>query len=315
MMKKILITGAFGQIGTELTNKLKNEYGGNSIIISGRSHRIENTEIEGVLEKLDVTDGEQILDVVKRHKVDTIIHLASLLSAVGEDNPQRLWDINMNGLYNVLEVARITGAAVFTPSSIAAFGASTPLDNTPQDTIQRPSTIYGVSKVSGELLCNYYYTKYGVDTRGIRLPGLISNVALPGGGTTDYAVHIFYEAVRKHYFECNIAQGTYMEMLYMPDALDAIVRLMEADPDKLKHRNAFNIAGMSIAPEDLELEILKHIPDFEMVYKVDAIKQGIAESWPNSLDDSDARSEWGYDPRYDLSAMALDMLKVLSDKK
>lgn len=313
-MKKILITGAFGQIGTEISNKLQDIYGVNNIIISGREHSVKDKLREGILEVVDVTAGNQLLNVVKKHRVDTIIHLAALLSATGEKNPQKLWDINMNGLYNVLEVARISGASVFTPSSIAAFGENTPPDRTPQDTIQRPSTIYGVSKVSGELLCDYYFKKYGVDTRGVRFPGLISNVALPGGGTTDYAVHIYYEAIRSKYFECNIAAGTYMDMMYMPDAIDAIIQLMETDSRKLTHRNAFNISGMSIEPEDLKNAILKYIPEFEMIYKVDPIKQNIADSWPNSMDDSAARIEWGFLPKYTLEMMTKDMLDKLSKK-
>lgn len=313
-MKKILITGAFGQIGTEISTKLQSIYGKDNIIISGRAHSLEDKKVEGIVEAIDVTDGNQILDIVKKHDVDSIIHLAAMLSATGEKNPQLLWDVNMNGLYNILEVGRITNAAIFTPSSIAAFGSNTPQDNTPQDTIQRPSTIYGVSKVSGELLCDYYHSKYGVDTRGLRFPGLISNTALPGGGTTDYAVHIYYEALRKKYFECNIAQGTFMDMMYMPDAIDAIIKLMESDPTNFKHRNAFNITAMSIDPEALKNEITKHIPEFKMIYKVDSEKQVIADSWPNSLDDSAAREEWGFAPKYNLAKMTEDMLLNLSKK-
>lgn len=313
-MKKILITGAFGQIGTEISKKLQKEYGEDKVIISGRADSVKESHLDGILEAVDVTDGNQIIDVVKKYQVDSIIHLAALLSAVGETYPQKLWDVNMNGLYNILEVGRIADTAIFTPSSIAAFGANTPADGTPQDTIQRPTTIYGVSKVSGELLCDYYHLKYGVDTRGLRFPGLISNTALPGGGTTDYAVHIYYEAIKSKYFECNIAKGTYMDMMYMPDAVDATIQLMEADPSKLVHRNAFNISAMSIDPEDLKKAILKHIPDFEMIYKVDPIKQKIAESWPNSIDDTAARNEWGFAPKFDLDKMTLDMIKTLSKK-
>ncbi|MBN2899745.1 MAG: NAD-dependent epimerase/dehydratase family protein [Clostridia bacterium] len=313
-MRKILITGAFGQIGTELSQVLQELYGFDNVVVSGLEHSVKEELIDGVLEVVDVTNGNQLLNVVKKYQVDTIIHLAALLSAVGEKYPQKLWDVNMNGLYNVLEVGRISGASIFTPSSIAAFGPTTPADNTPQDTIQRPSTIYGVSKVSGELLCDYYFLKYGVDTRGVRFPGLISNTALPGGGTTDYAVHIFYEAVKSKYFECNIAAGTYMDMMYMPDAIASIIKLMEADPSKLSHRNAFNISSMSIEPEDLRRAILKHIPDFEMIYKVDPVKQKIAMSWPNSLDDSLARAEWDFSPEYDLEKMTADMLTSLRKK-
>ncbi len=313
-MKKILITGAFGQIGTEISKKLQDIYGDDNIIISGREHSVKEKKIDGILEVVDVRNGNQLLDVVKKHQIDSIIHLAALLSATGEKNPQLLWDVNMNGLYNILEVGRISDASIFTPSSIAAFGSDTPPDNTPQDTIQRPSTIYGVSKVSGELLCDYYHSKYGVDTRGIRFPGLISNTALPGGGTTDYAVHIYYEALRSKYFECNIGAGTYLDMMYMPDAINAIIHLMEADPKKLIHRNAFNITAMSVDPEAIKNEILKHIPDFEMIYRIDPVKQKIAESWPNSLDDSAARKEWDFSPEYDLAKMTADMINALMKK-
>lgn len=233
---------------------------------------------------------------------------------MGESKPQLAYDINMNGLFNVLEVARETGSGVFTPSSIAAFGPSTPKDMTPQDTIQRPTTMYGVTKVAGELLCDYYHQRYGVDTRGVRFPGLISYKALPSGGTTDYAVHIYYEAIKNRKYTSYIAQGTKMDMMYMPDAIKSILDLMEADPSKLIHRNAFNIAAMSFAPEDLAAEIMKHIPDFRLDYAVDPVRQEIADSWPNSLDDSAARAEWGWKPEYDIAKMTADMLEKLSEK-
>jgi len=315
-MKKILVTGALGQIGTELVMRLRKDYGESNVIVSDISRK-EGTEklIEaGLFEIIDVRNAQRIADVVKKYNVDTIIHLAALLSAVGEKNPTLAWEINMGGLFNVLEVARETGVSVFTPSSIAAFGPSTPADNTPQDTIQRPTTMYGVTKVSGELLCDYYYLKYGVDTRGVRFPGLISYEALPGGGTTDYAVHIYYDAIEKGKYTCFIKEGTYMDMMYMPDAIDAIVQLCEANPDKLIHRNAFNITAMSFAPEHIYAEIKKHIPNFVMDYNVDPIRQSIAESWPNSLDDSAAREEWGWNPKYDLASMTTDMLEKLRIK-
>jgi nucleoside-diphosphate-sugar epimerase len=314
-MKKILVTGARGQIGSELVGILSSNYGSDNVIASGlQDTNAVYSDKFYLYEKVDVTNANEIIDVVKKHKIDSIIHLAAILSATGELNPQLLWDVNMKGLYNVLEVARITGTSVFTPSSIAAFGHDTPHENTPQITIQRPDTIYGISKVSGELLCDYYFKKYGVDTRGIRFPGIISSVALPGGGTTDYAVHIYYEALKSKYFECNIMEGTFLDMMYMPDALESIVKLMEANPDKLKTRNAFNVTSMSLEPEMIKNEILKHIPDFEMVYKIDPIKQKIAESWPNSLDDSQAREEWGFSPKYNLASMTEDMLLALSNK-
>jgi len=315
-MRKILVTGALGQIGSELTMLLRKEYGSDNVIASSRRYKEGHDKLmeSGVFEILDVTDGKQISEIVRKHKINTIIHLAAVLSAVGEANPQQAWNINMNGLYNVLEVAREEGCSVFTPSSIAAFGDSTPKDKTPQDTIQRPNTIYGVTKVAGELLCDYYFHKYGVDTRGVRFPGLISYETLPGGGTTDYAVHIYYEALKSKRYTCFIAKGTKMDMMYMPDALKAIVQLMEADPAKLKHRNAFNVTAMSFDPEEIAASIRKYIPEFELDYDVDPVRQAIAESWPNSLDDSAAREEWGWSPDYDLDSMTKDMLEKLKVK-
>lgn len=312
-MKRILITGALGQIGTELITKLQGLYGDEQVIASGL-HMPDHKNTSFIFESLDVTNQKAIHDLVKKHKIDTVIHLAALLSAVGEANPGLLWDVNMNGLYNVLEVARMEKLAVFTPSSIAAFGPSTPQDLTPQDTIQRPTTIYGVSKVAGELLCDYYFNKYNIDTRGVRYPGLISNAALPGGGTTDYAVHIYYEAIKNGRFCCELDSKTQMDMMYMPDALNAIVQLMEADPSQLIHRNAFNVTAMSFTPEIIAKEIQKHIPAFEITYDINPIKQAIANSWPNSLDDSAARREWGWHPEYDLQSMTVDMLEKLKLK-
>ncbi len=314
-MRKILVTGAMGQIGTAITRHLRNTYGVEQVVASGLHMRMDSEVCtEGIFEIVDVTNPDHLAKVAAKYKVDTVIHLAAILSAIGEDKPQLLWNVNMNGLYNVLELARDMNLAVFTPSSIAAFGPGTPPDDTPQDTIQRPSTIYGVSKVSGELLCDYYFKRYGVDTRGVRYPGLISNETLPGGGTTDYAVHIFYEAIKKGHFTCNIAKGTFMDMMYMPDALDAIVELLEASPSRLIHRNAFNITSMSFDPDILMKAIQKELPDFKMDYDVDPVKQKIAESWPNSLDDSAARIEWGWEPRYDLDSMVKDMVTKLTLK-
>jgi len=315
-MRKILVTGALGQIGSELTMKLREEYGNDNVVASNRRIKEGFEELieSGPFEIIDVVNGKQIAEVVKKHNINTIIHLAAILSAVGEQNPQAAWNINMNGLYNVLEVARAEKCSVFTPSSIAAFGDSTPKDNTPQETIQRPNTIYGVSKVAGELLCDYYYHKFGVDTRGVRFPGLISYKTLPGGGTTDYAVHIYYEALKNKKYTSFIAEGTKMDMMYMPDALDSIIQLMEADPSKLRYRNAYNITAMSFAPEEIAASIKKYIPEFEMDYDVDPVRQSIAESWPNSLDDSAAREDWGWNPKYDLDAMTRDMLEKLKVK-
>jgi nucleoside-diphosphate-sugar epimerase len=314
-MRRILITGALGQIGTELIMYLRKLYGNDNVIASNRSKHGEDIIFEsGPFELLNVNDAKNLADICKKYGVNQIVHLAAILSANAEKNPQAAYDINMNGTFNVLEVAREMGIAVFTPSSIAAFGAGTPADNTPQDTIQRPSTMYGVTKVAGELLCDYYYTKYGVDTRGVRFPGIISYVALPGGGTTDYAVHIYYEALKNKKYASFIKAGTQMDMMYMPDALKAIHDLMEANPDKLLHRNAFNITAMSFDPEMIAGEIRKHIPEFEITYDVDPVRQGIADSWPNSLDDSAARQEWGWNPKYDLELMTKDMLDKLTVK-
>jgi nucleoside-diphosphate-sugar epimerase len=313
-MKKVLITGALGQIGSELTAHLRGIYGENNIVASDIKPGTGKIADSGPFEIVDVLNGERILEAAKKYKVDTIIHLAALLSATAEARPALAWNINMGGLFNALEVARELGCSFFTPSSIGSFGPSTPKDKTPQDTIQMPTTMYGVTKVSGELLCDYYYTKCAVDTRGVRFPGLISYETLPGGGTTDYAVHIFYDAVKSGRYTSYIKEGTYMDMMYMPDALNAVVNLMEADPGRLIHRNAFNITAMSFAPEGIYAEIKKHIPSFTMDYDVDPVRQSIADSWPNSLDDSAARQEWGWKPEYGLSQMTADMLQKLRDK-
>lgn len=314
-MKKVLITGALGQIGSELVLEMRKIYGDQNIIASSRSKENNAKVVEsGPFELVDVLEPKQIADAVNKHKVDTVIHLAAILSAVGEANPALAWKINVEGLFNVLEIAREKNIAVFTPSSIAAFGPSTPKDHTPQDTLQRPNTMYGVTKVSGELLCDYYHEKFGVDTRGVRFPGLISYETLPGGGTTDYAVHIYYEALKSGKYTCYLKEDTYMDMMYMPDALQAIIQLAEADPSKLVHRNAFNVTAMSFSPKEINEEIKKHIPHFTMDYQVDPIRQKIADSWPNSLDDQAARAEWGWKPKYDLAAMTQDMLEKLRNK-
>jgi nucleoside-diphosphate-sugar epimerase len=314
-MKNILLTGCGGQIGSELTLELRKRYGGSHVI--GSDKRVITTgplAETGPMEVMDVTNAAEIAELVKKYNIDTIYHLAAVLSAVGEKNPGLAWNIGVNGLYNVLEVAREFNCAVFFPSSIGAFGPTTPLDFTPQDTIQRPVSMYGVTKVTGELLCDYYYTRFGVDTRGVRFPGIISNDTLPGGGTTDYAVEIYYEAVKSKKFTCPLAAGTFLDMMYMPDALDAAINLMEADPKKLKHRNSFNVTAMSFDPEIIAAEIKKHIPDFTMTYDPDPVKMCIANSWPNKMDDSCARAEWGWNPKYDLASMTVDMLKVIGGK-
>ncbi|EQB38283.1 MULTISPECIES: NAD-dependent epimerase/dehydratase family protein [Virgibacillus] len=312
-MKKILVTGALGQIGSELVVKLREIYGVNQVI--GTDIREADGIIaEGPFEVVDVTDASQLYQVANKYDVDTIMHLAALLSAKAEENPKLAWHINMGGLVNALEVARELNLQFFTPSSIGAFGPSTPKDHTPQDTLQRPTTMYGVNKVSGELLSDYYYHRFGVDTRGVRYPGLISHVTLPGGGTTDYAVEIYYEAIKKKAYTSCIASGTYMDMMYMPDALNAIIQLMEADPNRLKHRNAFNISAISAAPEDFAKAIQKHIPEFKLDFQVDPFKQKIADSWPNSIDSSAAAEEWDFKATYDIDKMTAEMLEKVSHK-
>ena len=263
---------------------------------------------------VDITNPQQIADAVSKYQVDTIYNGCGLVSAVAENKPQLAWKIGLGGLFNTLEVAREKQCAVFTPSSIGSFGPGTPKDKTPQDTVQRPKTMYGVTKVSGELLSDYYFTRFGVDTRSVRFPGLISYVTPPGGGTTDYAVDIYYSAAKGEKFVCPIAEGTYMDMMYMPDALRAAVEIMEADPSKLVHRNSFNIASMSFEPNTIYQNIRKYLPEFEMQYQVDPLRQAIAESWPNSLDDTCAREEWGWKPEYDLDAMTQDMLAKLKER-
>lgn len=312
-MKNILIIGATGQIGSELTMELRKRYG-NDHVVAGYIHGSEpkgELKESGPSEVVDVTDGEMIAAAVKKYHIDTIYNLAALLSVVAESKPKLAWKIGIDGLWNVLEVARENGCAVFTPSSIGSFGLSTPHVGTPQDTIQRPRTMYGVTKVTTELLSDYYFTKYGVDTRAVRFPGLISNVTLPGGGTTDYAVDIYYAAVRGEKFVCPLKPGTLMDMMYMPDALNGSIKLMEADPSRLIHRNAFNIASMSFAPETIYEAIRREVPGFEMEYQPDPLKQSIADSWPDSMDDSCARQEWDWKPEYDLETMTRDMLAKL----
>jgi nucleoside-diphosphate-sugar epimerase len=315
-MKRILVIGSVGQIGSELTMKLRGIYGNNNVVAGYFRPEPTGELLEsGPAEYVDVTEIQQIAELVKNYKVDTIFNLAALLSAVGESKPLMAWQIGVNGLMNCLEVAREYQCALFTPSSIGAFGGGTPLDNTPQDTIQRPQTMYGVTKVAGELLSDYYFKRFGVDTRSVRYPGIISNVTLPGGGTTDYAVEIYYEAIKSGKYTCPLKAGTYLDMMYMPDALEAAIDLMEADPSKLAHRNSFNITAMSFDPEIIAGEIRKHIPGFAMDYDVEPIKQGIADSWPNKMDDRCARAEWGWSPKWNLEKMTVDMLRAIREKK
>ena len=313
-MKRIILTGSLGQIGTELALALRERYGSDNVLATDIREPQGDLRDTGPFELLDCTDADAIHKTVKAFKADTIYHLAALLSAVAEKKTALAWEVGMNGLFHVLEVAKENGCAVFFPSSIGAFGPTTPQDQTPQDTIQRPTTMYGVTKVAGELLCDYYNKRFGVDTRGVRFPGIISYETEPGGGTTDYAVDIYYQAIRKGHYTCYLKQGTYLDMMYMPDALKAAMDIMEADPARLKHRNCFNVTSLSVAPEHFLAAIQKHYPDFTMDYDVDPVRQGIAESWPNSMDDSAAREEWDWSPSYTLESMTTDMLENLSKK-
>ena len=315
-MKNILVIGGTGQIGSELIMKLRGIYGNDHVVCG----YINGAEPKGILlesgsaEVVDITNADQIAGAVDKYHVDTIYNLAALLSAVAEARPQLAWKIGVGGLYNTLEVAREKKCALFTPSSIGSFGPSTPHVKTPQDTIQRPETIYGVTKVSGELLSDYYARRFDVDTRSVRFPGLISYTTLPGGGTTDYAVDIYYSAVKGEKFHCPLKPGTFMDMMYMPDALRAAIEIMEADPSRLKHRNSFNIASMSFDPEIIYNKIREYVPDFQMDYELDPLRQKIADSWPDSLDDTCAREEWDWKPEFDLDAMTQDMLLNLRKK-
>ncbi|TVT27016.1 L-threonine 3-dehydrogenase [Salinicoccus cyprini] len=314
-MERILITGALGQIGTELTLKLREKYGEGNVLPTDIKAP-EDDNLKGLpFEILDVRDMERMKGIVSEFRPDTMLHMAALLSATAEKNPQFAWDINMVGLMNALETAREYDLKFFTPSSIGAFGPSTPKENTPQVTIQRPTTMYGVNKVAGELLCDYYFEKFGVDTRSVRFPGLISHVKEPGGGTTDYAVEIYFEAVRNGAYTSFIDKSTNMDMMYMDDAIDAIIKLMEADPDQLVDRNAFNVTAMSINPEMVANEIRKHIPGFTLDYDVDPVRQGIAASWPNAIDASEAKRQWGFQPKYTLEKMTETMLEAIRNKK
>jgi len=310
-MRRILVTGAAGQIGSELTPKLQERYGGDNVVASDIRKPGEEMLSSGPFELLDVTDGEGLRRVVKEHDVDTIFHLAAILSATGEQKPDLAWRVNVDGLYNILEVAReLELIRVFFPSSIAAFGPETPREMTPQETVMRPKTIYGITKIAGELLCDYYFHKLGVDVRGVRYPGIISSGAPPGGGTTDYAVEMFYAALRHKRYVCFVREDTVLPMMYMPDCLKAAIDLMEADLSRLTHHSDFNVAAMSFSAGELTAEIQKHIPEFTVDYRPD-FRQMIADSWPRSIDDSAAREEWGWKPSYDLPTMTSDILEKL----
>ncbi len=314
-MKRLLVTGSTGQIGSELTLALRKKYGGDNVVAVGHQRKPSDKLLSsGPFEIVEVGQKESVEKVVKKYDIDTIYHLAALLSATGEQNPQLAWNLNMGSLYNILEIAREHGLTrIFWPSSIAVFGPTTPRDNTPQETVMVPGTMYGVTKVAGELLCNYYFLKYGVDVRGIRYPGIISSETPPGGGTTDYAVEIYYEAIKKKQYTCFVREDTVLPMMYMPDCLKSTIDLMEADPSKVKRHDSYNVAGMSFSAGELAAEIKKHIPEFKCDYKPD-FRQKIADSWPMSMDDSQARRDWGWKPAYSLGTMTKDMLEKLSKR-
>jgi nucleoside-diphosphate-sugar epimerase len=313
-VNKILVTGSTGQIGSELTISLRKKFGNDSVVAVGHSRKpSEELLNSGPFEYVDVTDRESIEKAVEKYDVDTIYHLAATLSAVGEQNPQLAWNLNLGSLYHILEISRERKIRVFWPSSIAVFGPSTPRVSTPQETILIPGTMYGVTKVAGELLCNYYFLKYGLDVRGLRYPGIISSETLPGGGTTDYAVAIYYEAIKSRRYTCFVKEDTVLPMMYMPDCIKATMNLMEADPSKIKRHDSYNVSGMSFSAGELAAEIKKHIPEFKCEYRPD-FRQKIADSWPMSIDDSAARKDWGWKPTYDLAAMTKDMIEKLSKK-
>ena len=314
-MKRILVTGATGQIGSELTIELRKKYGGDNVIAAGHRRKpSEKLVNSGPFQYIDVTNRESIEKVVQKYDIDTIYHLAAVLSAIGEEKPRIAWKVNMNGLYNMLEIAREHGLIrVFWPSSIAVFGPEAPRVNTPQDTVLIPRTMYGVTKVAGELLCNYYFLRFGLDVRSVRYPGVISSETPPGGGTTDYAVEIFYEAVKKKRYTCFVRENTVLPMMYMPDCIKAAIDLMEADPSRIKCRTSYNVTGTSFSAGELTSKIKRYIPEFGCEYKPD-FRQKIADSWPMSIGDSVAREEWGWNPTYDLSAMTKDMIEKLTKR-
>lgn len=310
---RILVTGATGQIGSELVPELRRRYGGENVIVGIHRRPPQGDLGSGPLEKVDVTNKDMVAGVVKDYDIDTIYHMAAILSVAGEENPWLAWDVNVNGTYNVLEVSRENSInRVFIPSSIAAFGTETPRENTPQDTVLKPRTMYGLTKVSGELLSNYYFERFSIDVRGLRYPGIISYKTPPGGGTTDYAVEIFHEAIKVGEYTCFLREDSTLPMMYMPDCIKCTLDLMDADLSGLKHHGDYNVAAISFSPAELAEEISKHIPDFAISYQPDH-RQAIADSWPKTIDDSPARREWGWEPRYDLSSMTEDMLRNLRD--
>ena len=313
--KRILVTGAVGQIGSELTLALRERYGAENVVATGRkTEPSQQLRDSGPFYFIDVTQRASMDVVIKKHDIDTIYHMAAILSAVGEKHPMLCWDVNMNGTINILQAAMdYDMAKVIIPSSIAAFGPETPRENTPQETVLKPRTMYGVTKVAGEILCDYYCRKFGVDVRGLRYPGIISAETLPGGGTTDYAVEIYYKAIEEGSYECFVGPETRLPMMYMPDCIKATIDLAEADFDSLEHHSDFNVGSMSFTAAQLAESIKRHIPGFDCTYKPD-YRQEIADSWPSSIDDSAARQEWGWKPEWNLETMTEDMLKKLSKR-
>jgi nucleoside-diphosphate-sugar epimerase len=312
MDTKILVIGAGGQIGKELVQELCKIYGNDKIVASDIK---PDNDIDCAYEALDVLDTKRLVQIIKKHNVKEIYHLAALLSATAEQYPEKGWKLNMEGLLSVLELMREKVIdKMFWPSSIAVFGPNTPKKNTPQYTIMEPSTVYGISKQAGERWCEYYHNRYGVDVRSVRYPGLIGWQSAPGGGTTDYAVHIFHEAIKNKKYECFLSEDTALPMMYMSDALRATIGLMQVSPDKVKIRSSYNLSGTSFSPKDIAAEIKKHIPEFTITYKPD-YRQPIADSWPQSIDDSLAREHWGWKHKYDLSAITKDMLEHIGSVK
>lgn len=302
--KAVLVIGSSGQIGAELVSRLREIHGADQVIASD----IRQSDLgDGPFEVLNVLDKSALSAVVWKYGVGEIYLLAAMLSAVGEEHPLKAWDLNMNGLLNVLELARETGIRVYWPSSIAVFGGNTPKENTPQHTIMEPSTVYGFSKLAGERWCEYYHKRYGVDVRSLRYPGLIGWKTPPGGGTTDYAVHIFHEAIEKGRYASFLSAETRLPMMYMPDAIEATIRLMQAPSENIRIRSSYNLAGFSFTPEELATAIRKHQPEFQLEYAIQPVRQSIADSWPASIDDSEARKDWNWKPEFTLESMTADM--------
>lgn len=313
-IKKILVTGSVGQIGSELTLELRKRYGAENVIATGRKTAPSKELLEsGPFHYIDVTKIETVEEIIKKYDIDTIIHMSAILSGVGEKNPMLCWDVNMNGTINILNLAvKYEMARVIIPSSIAVWGPGTP-SVAPQETALKPTTMYGVTKVAGEVLADYYVKKYGLDSRGLRYPGIISAETFPGGGTTDYAVAIYYDAVKYNHYKCFVNENTRLPMMYMPDCLKATIDLMEAPFENLKHHNDFNVGSMSFDVKTLADSIKKYKPDFTIEYEPD-FRQAIADSWPDDVEDTAAREEWGWKPAWDLDSMTRDMLERLTKK-